>query len=411
MTAAVRGCPRLLWMSAALFLAFACSKAAPPPEDHPLAPRPPSDADERENLLNFAHGASVVSRTGELMLDSSALLAIDGDPSSAWLSPPGDPLQTLVFSLPAPARITRLGVRLSDKPHLSPKRIRFALSADGETFTVVAGMTPKATREAQFADIAPVEASYVRVEITEAEGRYVSLVSVHARGEFLRRPEAGSIDGCWTINGSGAEFASEGARETGTFASGTPVHLEGGSDGRFHRFVWIRGNEFGTAAISVTPEGDRLAGLTWHEEPIPLFFGNAWYGERRPCAARTAAPADVARPYLARAGRLPLYGLRFDEEERLSEQESEATLAMVDGIVRAQPRQFRFIGWEFRFDAEKNRESARRRLASLRDALSRRGLALPAERFVTRGSDEPRQTPQTDAQRALYGVIELEAVR
>ncbi|MGZ8829533.1 MAG: hypothetical protein ACXW2Q_04060, partial [Thermoanaerobaculia bacterium] len=75
-------------------LAAACGEPAPPQAAKRTAKpvRPPATGDEMErgNLLTMVLGASAISRTAELTLDQSALRAIDGNPSSAWNSPPSD---------------------------------------------------------------------------------------------------------------------------------------------------------------------------------------------------------------------------------------------------------------------------------------------------------------------------------
>ena len=75
-----------------------------------------------DNLLNLAYGAALVSRTGELNLESSAVNAIDGFSFSSWSSSPGAPEQTLVFALGGPSRIEQLGVTTTEK-NQSPAKV------------------------------------------------------------------------------------------------------------------------------------------------------------------------------------------------------------------------------------------------------------------------------------------------
>src|SRR5471032_1441764 len=97
-----------------LLLTGACGRRAA----ETTAPSPPKsalkaaddDSTERDNLLNYARGAVVVSRTGEFALWASALLAIDGDPDSCWFMPPHEPGQQLVAALPGESRIDQIGI-------------------------------------------------------------------------------------------------------------------------------------------------------------------------------------------------------------------------------------------------------------------------------------------------------------
>ena len=74
-------------LAAALLLLFACGGDEPPKP--PGIPKksviiaPPNDDAERASLANFGRGSTIVARTGEAILESSALAAIDGEPASA----------------------------------------------------------------------------------------------------------------------------------------------------------------------------------------------------------------------------------------------------------------------------------------------------------------------------------------
>src|SRR6266571_8747227 len=90
-----------------------------------------TDAAERLSLLDLAHGSTVVSRTGEVLLDFSALRAVDGDPGSFWLSPMHDLPQSMVIALPARSRIDRVGIRTLPKGAFTPNHVTFETSIDG----------------------------------------------------------------------------------------------------------------------------------------------------------------------------------------------------------------------------------------------------------------------------------------
>ena len=98
-----------------LLAALACHREAPAPQSaapttSAKQPTGPDDPNERANLLNYAHGATVISRTGESSLSNSALGAIDGDLTSAWVINAADYPQTAVFALAARSRIDRIGI-------------------------------------------------------------------------------------------------------------------------------------------------------------------------------------------------------------------------------------------------------------------------------------------------------------
>jgi nucleotide-binding universal stress UspA family protein len=164
------------------------------------------------------------------------------------------------------------------------------------------------------------------------------------------------------------------------------------------RFEWIRGAEFGYAAFAVSPDGLHLDGVQWHEEAIPFFFGDAWFGERdKQCAVEIKDV--VADEFLRRAGRHSLYVLDADEIRWLA----------------AKLRQFpksRLVAHEFReATPAANRARAQRALDSLAKALQNAGVEPRGVTFVAAGSDNARQIPGSEAARELYSSIDLEVGR
>lgn len=381
-------------------------KAPPPQNPELLHRRGPDDSADRANLLNFAHGAVVVSRTGEASLENSAACAIDGDPATAWLSPVDDPDQTLVFALPARARIRSVGVQLGGEVFVHPKSVEFAVSADGNTFTSVASFSPP-PNGMQLNDTPPTEARYVRFQTKGGNSQFVRAMSVFARGELLEPVNPGPLDGCWSVNDLQASFAQRGASVTGAMEGKTPIAFEGGSDGRFYRLLWIRGPEYGVAAISVTPDGRHLSGMFWHEEAYNRFLGTTWFGEKRPCASGSDSSVDVMATYMQRYGRFPLYGLQFDGEGRLIEPASEAMLARLAAYLRRAGR-MKLVAHELGLpDKAHNQAASQAKIDSVRAVLARKGIDMSHLQLIAVGSDSPHRPASTDAARSVYGAVEL----
>ena len=394
----------------ALLVVFAL--AACHREDTPTAAKPPDppkpaqtdsrdDAPERENLLNYAHGAVAISRTGEATLKGSVVRAIDGDrdPGALWSSPPHNPVQTLVFALPSRTRLTRVGAESG-----TAQGLRFESSLDGTTFRDLATVKLQFNHEAQLFDVPPTEASYLRVTTLEGGAIFLGLNSVHARGTAVEPVKAGSLDGCWAMDTERAAFTQHGAY---VFGENGPVLLEGGSDGRFYRFAWIRGEQYGLAAVSVTPDGRHMSGIRWHEEAEPLFVATTWVGQKTDCAGKPAVRDDVFRTFLAKHGRYPLYGLRFDDRGHLIESESGV---MLDRLAKMQSA--RLVANEFlQPTPAQNRAVAQTKLDTLAAALKKRGADPARFELVNHGSDQPRRAANTDANRSLYGSVDLELRR
>ncbi len=395
-------------LATALFAAFCAPRE---PQKTPSATAAPPAA-AAPNLLSLSEGAAVVSRTSEALLDASAVRAIDTDPHTMWVSPPDDPQQTLVFSLPARARIDQIGLRSGSKAEYLANGIRFDLSTDGQNFTPVATITPVVSEAAQMVRIPPTNAAFVRVNVLGAKGTYVQVASVNATGTLIEAP-APAIGGCFAVNGFHASFVQKGAEVVGEVAGDARSTLvEGGSDGRFFRFAWVRGPEYGLAAVSVTPDGRHLSGIVWHEEALgeTQFFAPDWLGDRVSCEKTAPPSVGVFRSYLERFSRFPLFGLRFDGSGRLHEGDSAATLSRVTAFLSANPTlPIRFVAHELLHSTpDENRRIAQARIDSLRAALGKNGVKLANVAFVALGAETPRREATTDLTRAMYSSVDLE---
>jgi hypothetical protein len=272
-------------------------------------------------------------------------------------------------------------------------------------------MTSRKVSEAQWVNVAPAEAEYLRVTIPDAAypDRDARIHSLLAHGTELAAPKNAAIDGCWSINGQAANFAQRGARVTGVVEQNKqPLFLAGGSNGRIWRFHWIRGNDFGYTALSVSPDGKHLSALNWHEEAIPLFTAFPWFGDRGDCS-KASPRDDVPIALLHRAGRVSLFALQFEANGNLIADASREELQSLASILRNVPVPLRIIAHEFRHDAKSNKAIAEREIASVRAALP--NVDLRRVEFVAAGSDAPRHVPESDAARAIYSSVDVEVRR
>jgi hypothetical protein len=368
-------------------------------------PKPSDDAAERQSLLDLSHGATVVSRTGEAMLQFSAVQAIDGDGASFWAPPPHDLPQSITFALPAQSRIDAVGLRTMTRGRSTVGHVRFDASTDGVHFSPLQTIQSRETNDAQWFNVTATPATAIRVTIIDGRtgGSDPHLCSALARGVELEKPHDADITGCWSINGSTARFT----RDSGVLELGRqPIFFHGGSDGRFYRFNWIRGNDFGVAALAVAPDGGMMSGIQWHEEAIPFFFGDSWFGTRGTCSVSTVYPRDVPVRMLQRSGRLSLFGLRFADDGSLDAKASASTLEWLGRFLATKPN-VRLVAHEFRQPSpQRNKEFAQKELDGLR-----RQLGVDEVTFVAKGSDAPRQLPVTPLMRAMYSSVDLEIRR
>jgi hypothetical protein len=397
----------------ALLLVASCSRPAPRRATAAGLPSklPKDIVNERSSLLDVARGATIVFRTGEALLTTSAMNTIDGEIGTFWTPPPHDYPQSIVIALAAPSRIDRVGFRSLTGKHAEANHVTFESSLDGANWQPLAAMTSRRIDQAQWTDVAPAEAAYLRVTIPDAayadhEARIHSLL---ARGTELAAPKNAPIDGCWSINGEAAKFAQRGTRAMGVVEQDKkPLFLAGGFNGRIGRFNWIRGNDYGFTVLNVSPDGKHLSALNWHEEAIPIFTAFPWFGDRGDCAA-TPIRDDVPIALLHRAGHVSLFALQFDANGNLLPDPSREELQSLASIIRGVPVPLRIVAHEFRQDSKRNKEIAEREIASIRAALA--NVDLARVEFVAAGSDSPRHVPESDAARAIYSSVDVEVRR
>ncbi|HUP46414.1 MAG TPA: discoidin domain-containing protein [Thermoanaerobaculia bacterium] len=385
---------------AALLLLARCGETAAPPE---------TDS-ERNNLLNAGYGAAVIARTGELTLQDSAMRAIDGDPESAWKSPPYDPKQTLVFSLPAPVRIERLGLQTTSRAGELTRALTFEVSEDGETFEQVLDVKVKPANDPQLFDAPVPRARYVRVNVLEGGSPFASLRSIRVHGQWLAPPTVAPLTGCWTINGNPARFIEREGRIEGIIEEDEPLLFSGGVHGATYLLTWAKGPQWGEGLVTLSPDGERLSGLRWHEEPAAHSNGNGWFGARTACSPDGVAADRVWERFLAAEGWYPLFSLYFDETDSLVDGQSAGGLDIIANVARRLPSQrIRLVGREHREStAEENRKRAAARLQSLRTAMEKRGIDVARIDFHPVGSESPRRPTPSAALRLLYSVVEMQ---
>ena len=399
-------------------VSIACSKKEPPVPPPPTPDQiraahiaeAPDDSAERKNLLNIARGAAVVSRTAEVTLENSALRAIDGDLRSDWMSPPGDPVQTLTFSLGARSRIDEIGA--SSAPPASAKNIRYESSLDGKTFTPLATQTlNQAWGDQLIAVRPPVEASYIRVSTLDRYHTFVDLRSVVAHGAEVAPPQPRSISGCWSINTFPAAIVEGGGSAYGWFDQGERMWLNGGFDGRVWRFVFTRGPQIGLIAFSMSPDNKHMSGLKWFEDADPKKLSDSLFGERQKC---TIPPpkfeVDVLRTFLERHLWAPLYGFRFDDSNQLVPAQSTFAIRELARLIRdVAPRPVRLVSRELRgADAKSDLAVSRARIESLRAELQRQKIDVSRVTFVAAGRENYHTAVWSEIMRTMQSGIEMD---
>jgi hypothetical protein len=382
-----------------------------PPARFKLPPAPTEahvDSDI-DNLLNLAYGASVVHRTGEHHLEQSAVQAIDGIGTTAWFSPPAGGSQTMLFSLPTESRIERLGVSVTKDPARIPTEVKFEVSTDGELWREVLVMKPEPTDETQLQDILHSRATHLRVSTTGDSRQWIALRSIHAVGHELSPLTPRSIAGCWNVNGMPSTFTQRGASVSGEFSGDRGLIVDGGLNGPVVRLMWMRGPMWGYAALTLAPDSRTLSALTFHEEIVVEYAGAAWFGERVE-GCEPSEPDSHAQRILDHTRRWSMFGLAFDENDRLIGEASRAALDTAASLIAARPSsRFAIVVHEYRAaETEQNRRHASRRADEIRAALTDLGVDLSRVEFEAAGSERNIAPVTLTIQRLLASRSDLE---
>lgn len=389
-------------------LATACERTTRetpviPPEGMPqsAAPTVVEVDPDADNVLSLAYGASVVSRTGEMNLETSAAHLIDNLPPTAWVSPPGAAEEKLVFSLLSPTRLNRVGITVSKSLEV-PRRLAFDVSTDGKKWRELIVVTPENENSRQLWPIEPTVARYIRLRTLDTVGMYyVRARTIHALGDEIEPPATPPFTGCWTVNGRPAFLLQQGARITGRIDTEPPIEIEGGTDNRVALVTWRQDGAWGHAALTRTPDGRHLTGLRFFEEFDVVHVGDAWFGDRCQAAVPASIPARPPRmPH-------PLYGLSFDAQGNLIE---ELSAPQLDALVPllATSQHMRITSHEVRHDTpEENRRHTAARIASLRSALQARGVNLDRIELVAAGNDWRGPVLHTTLQQLFASRVEL----
>lgn len=356
----------------------------------PTAAQKAKDAEpvENDNRLALVFGGAAMDRSDEHSYENSVAHAIDATRFTAWTSAPGGK-QMGIFTFPAPTRLRRLGATVIDDPGRSPKGLRFEASLDGTSWRpILEAKLAFKNRDPQYFDVTPpVDTRFLRV--TAIEPAYQAhILSLHAVGDETGPVVQPDIEGCWLINTNmQARFVRAGARVIGTLG---PMIVDGGTDGRVYRLMWLEGAMWGYAAVTVAADGNHLSGVRWHEEVNPKNSGDGWLGHRVPCTGTAAInTAKIVDDIIRRSAVWRLYGMRLDAQDRIIAAESEHALNLAAKIVREHPQhRFRIVAREFReSNEEKNRARCAAKLSAIREALRARSTDLARIEFVVAGSE------------------------
>jgi hypothetical protein len=185
-----------------------------------------------------------------------------------------------------------------------------------------------------------------------------------------------------------------------------PLVFEGGWRDRVIRGVWLRGNEFGYAAIFVSADGQAMNVRRWHEEVIPLFQALPLLGTRAGDAA--VPPAwTIHDGWLQRFKRVPVYGIEFDAAGAVNAAASGEALAWLASKLAGGGKHTILLREYSRGSAPENLTATEQQAQALRQALQGRGANLSAVTIRGVGTTEHKESPATPVERPMFSRVEL----
>lgn len=387
----------------------ACDRTSAPPAG------PSFFREQPANLLTMLHGATVVDRTGEFSLRTSAIDAIDGDPTTAWATPPGDLEQTLTIALSREASIRRIGIHFGGGSTQAgfARSLRFEASSDGMDFAPL-GTVEAEAKPLTWLTIEPSTATHLRVTVLAAfedNATVAQVPTLLADGETLSSPPVPDLRGRWRINNFEATISTDEKIVHGVTNETPPRVFRGAWDDRAIRFAWAQGSDYGVGVMTADSEGKALNAKMWHIKAHPPFAAPAWFGERMGEIVPVTDAPQIMDAFFRAEGRFPLHDLVFDGTSLVPG--SGATLRMLAGLIEANPPgTFRFAAHYVSEGSEQeDLAMSKGRVEALRAELARMGVAVERAGYDAAARRDLRDLPWSEPELFLNNRVDLELVR
>ena len=303
-------------------------------------------ASARNDILDLAAGAMILTSTSEYGGGWTPLNLLDGSTESGWCSEANKAVpNTFVLELPQEFAIRAVaadssGDEEAGEPGISARLVVFLGSTTSESsgFAELASFeVPKAgRREVTLAK--PVVARWLKVEVRSNWGneQYTELMELEAYGDPLGEPPKVDLAGVYDTNYGLMRLEQDGASVAGCY-DWDGGQLNGVLLGRVFQFEWREdsGAQVGTAVMVVSASGAALNGV-WYENGK---LAGEWRGSRvvgkQPECTVTRTGGLASR--LKESGKVVLYGITFASDSAAITPESAATLEEVRAALAGEP--------------------------------------------------------------------------
>ena len=366
----------------------------------------PLIAAEKQDVLDIASGAMVLTTTSEYSAKWAALLLLNGTPDTGWCSAENQAYpNTIMMELARQFQLQEFVIdntktQESGHPGISARKFELYASttSHAEGYDLVyTGEAAKGERKVFVLD-KPAKAQWLKLVIlcNWGDPKYTEIMELEAYGEPVGAPpQPMPIRGVYDTNYNLLRLEQDGTTIEGCYDwdNGT---LSGTTDGRVIRFQWIEdGPQIGTAIMVLTADGSFLNGL-WYEGGG---YRGLWYGTkvtdgRQP---QCVTQKDAVGRSLDTVGRAIVYGIYFDFDSATLKPESTETLEQILQAVQSRPALKLTI--EGHTDSqgsdEYNLKLSQQRAQAVVDWLVQKGVE--ASRLEAKGYGESR--PEADNSR------------
>lgn len=309
-------------------------------------------AAEKNDRLDIAGGAVLLSASSEYNQKWAGMLLLDGSTETGWCSAKGNPHpNTFVIELAGTVAlgsffIDNTKAQESGYPGISARQFKLyssTVSAKEGFQLILEGEAAKGTRK-KFTIENPTPGRWLKLEVLSNWGnsQYTELMELEAYGEPSGKSGIGKpVNGVYDTN-YGLMWLKQNEKEVEGCYDWDSGRLSGTTDGRVIRFQWTEeGPQTGSAIMVLTTDGGFLNGL-WYENGR---YQGLWYGKRvtdgRQPKCRGVLEADPESDAIGRAldatGRAIVYGIRFDFDKATIRPDSRETLNRLLKAIEARP--------------------------------------------------------------------------
>lgn len=312
----------------------------------------PVTAAEKNDRLDIASGAVLISATTEYNQKWAGMMLLDGTTEMGWCSTRKLPYpNTFIIELPNSVAIKSFYIdntnaQESGYPGISARRFKLYVSnqSANDGFELVYEGEASMGERKGFTMERMVPGQWLKLEVLSNWGNpdYTEIMELEAYGEPVNAVTASKpVGGVYETNYGIMWLRQKGVEVEGCY-DWDDGRLAGTTDGRVIRFQWVEsGPQTGTAIMVLTSDRSFLNGL-WYENSR---YQGLWHGKRvtdgrQPKCLQafvSGMKEDAIGRSLDEVGRAIIYGIYFDYDTATIKPDSEETLNRVLKAIKARP--------------------------------------------------------------------------